>query len=145
MRISKNGSKTEARLDVSVQEEDCRFWNGITQRLDKKNNDVNKKLEEIIHEFEGLPYIYKEGYKSFTPKDVKEKILKLEQTDNVDTMTALRYVENHYTNVVMSDKEMSVGTKKNYRKAINHFTKYLTFVKKSDCLLIVENPRKLTP
>ena len=139
MRISKNGSKTEARLDASIQEEDCRFWNEITQRIDKKNNDVNKKLEEIINEFEGLPYIYKEGYKSFTPKDVKEKILKLEKTDNVNTMTALRYVENHYKNVVMSDKEMSDGTKRNYRKAINHFTKYLTFVKNSDCLLIGVN------
>ncbi len=135
MRVSKGTKKVEASLDASIAAEHVHLWNPFTQRLDVEGNTVNKVLEDIIYEFTGLPYRYKE-YADFSPNDVKAKVLKLESNIITESMDALMYVENHYRSIVLPGKNYSLGTKKNYRKSINHFTDYLNFKKQQKVSLM---------
>ena len=128
MRISKGPKKVEASLNTSISAEEIQFWNPFTQRLEVEGNTVNKVLEDIIYEFAGLPYRFKE-FTDFSPNDVKAKVLKLEANLVTESMDALVYVENHFRTVVLPGKNYSPGTKRNYRKSINHFANYLNFKK----------------
>lgn len=135
MRVSKNSFKTEARLDVSLKEEELKYWNIITQRLDVPNSVINRRLEEIVQEYDGLKFLYKNDFFSFTPNDIKEKILHLNDGNSLELQKALTYIENYYLNTIKPSQNVVEGTKINYRKAINHFTKYLKYINKHNCLL----------
>jgi integrase len=130
MRVSKGTKKVEASLNASITEEELKFWNPFTQRLEIEGNTVNKVLEDINYEFSGLPYRFKD-FMDFSPNDVKAKILKLEANLVTESMDALVYIENHFKTIVLPGKNYSMGTKRNYRKAINHFTNYLNLKKQT--------------
>ena len=61
--------------------------------------------------------------------EIKEKILHLELTKKPEEITALVYIENHFFNVIKQSNSFVEGTKKNYRKSVNHFKNYLHFKK----------------
>jgi len=131
LRISAHGMKTEARLDVSVNQVDLEYWNRYTQRLDTLNNKVNQRLETIQSEFVKLSYLYEEKFTQLTVFQIKEHILPKMVITPVQLMSAIEYVENHYKEVVLLSNAYSLGTKKNYNKAINHFRSFLEYSKKS--------------
>ena len=51
LRIFRCTTKTEARINASIYLDDLIFWNPITQRFDRPNNNVNMLLENICEEF----------------------------------------------------------------------------------------------
>ncbi len=135
IRISKGTTKAEAKLDVALKESELANWNAFTQRLDIKGNVVNKRLEEIEFDFEGLPHRFKYDFEQFTPSEIKEKLFGGSYLKEPEHIKARDYLEDYYLNVVLTNSNISVGTKKNYRKSINHFNKYLNYVRQGTITL----------
>ena len=101
LRISAHCMKTEARLDVSVNQVDLEYWNRYTQRLDILNNKVNQRLETIQSEFVKLSYLYEEKFTQLTVFQIKDHILPKMAITPVQLMSAIEYVEIHYNEVVL--------------------------------------------
>ena len=66
-----------------------------------------------------------------TPAQVKEKLFPSQQPTTAETILVLNYMEDHYTGTVKPNKNISEGTKRNYRKAINNLTSYLNYLNQS--------------
>jgi len=135
LRISKGNSKNETRLDATITDKELKFWNKMTQRLDIANNDVNYRLEKITEDFKGLKFIFKENYQHFNIYEIKEKLLNPNNNENSENILAIEYINNHFKNHIFKNNNIEEGTKKNYQKAINHFLKFLIFMRKQQIAL----------
>jgi integrase len=136
LRLSKSQhNKVEARLDVSISVNDVKHWNYVTQRLDIPNNSVNLRLEEIQDEYDSLKYKHKESYLNFSPLEVKEKILKLENYNVNSETKIIDYAVWYYNTIVIPNTGIVDGTKNNYKKSIKHFKNYLQFKNILNCLI----------
>lgn len=131
LRIRRDHTKVEVCLDVSIHSSELGYWDEISERLDTKENDVNKRLEDIRDDFKGLQYRFKEEFPRMTPAQIKEKLFPSQQPTTVETILVLNYMEKHFTDTVKPNKNISEGTKRNYRKAINHFSSYLNYLNQS--------------
>lgn len=128
LRIRRERTKVEICLDVAVHFDDMKYWDDINERLDTKDNEVNKRLEDIRDDFKGLQYRFKEEFPRMTPAQIKEKLFPSQHPTTAETILALNYMEDHLTGTVKPNKNISDGTKRNYRKAINHLTAYLNYI-----------------
>lgn len=128
LRVSKGGVKVETSLGISIHADEFQHWNTSTERLEIKESGVNKKLEDIRDDFKGLQYRFKEEFPKMTPAQIKEKLFPTQQPTNSEALQVLDYLENHFSNTVKPNNNISDGTKRNYRKSINHFTSYLTYL-----------------
>ena len=136
LRLSKSKhNKVEARLDVAIGDDDVKHWNCITQRLDVSQNPINFRLEEIQNEYDSLKYTYKESYLNFSPLEVKQKILKLDDYKIHGEAKIIDYAEIYYNTVVLPNTNIVDGTKRNYKKSINHFKNYLEYKNSLSCLI----------
>ena len=71
MRVSAQGRKTEARLDVCIKPIEIQYWNKFTQRLDFPNNNVNVILEKIAERFLKTSLVEEENFLNMLPEEVK--------------------------------------------------------------------------
>ncbi len=140
LRIRKGPDKVEVCLDLSIHADELQFWDALTERLVVKDNDVNKRLEDILDDFKGLPYRFKSEYPKMSPADIKEKLFPQEKSNNAEVILVLNYMEDHFEKVIKPNMNISDGTKRNYRKSINHLTGYLSFMKQSKVSLANFSP-----
>ena len=128
LRIRRDRTKVEVCLDVALSQDELPYWDEFNERLDTKDNEVNKRLEDIRDDFKGLQYRFKEEFPKMTPAQVREKLFPSQNPTTAETILVLHYLEDHFSNTVRPNKNISEGTKKNYRKAINHLTNYLNYI-----------------
>jgi integrase len=136
MRIAKADlGKVETKLEVYVDEVELKYWNDITQRSEFPGTKVNRVLEDLMYEFESLPYRFKEEYPEFSPQQIKDKVLKTENFNTDRFCKVLDYVDNYYHTVVIPNQHIVLGTKNNYKKSIRHFRNYMNYSKNNKCLM----------
>jgi len=100
-------------------------------RLDKINNRVNSLPEQISQEFTRLPFIYRDKFQNMGPYDIKKLILPDSGNLSKEDVSTIKFTDNYFCNVVTPNKNLTAGTKRNYKKSINHFHNFLTFKKLS--------------
>lgn len=136
MRIAKPDlGKVETKLNAYLSEDEMRYWNPITQRSEFPGTKVNRVLEDLQYEFESLPYRFKEEYPDFSPQEIKNKVLKVEDYNTNQFGRVLDYVDSYYHSVVLPNQHIVLGTKKNYQKAIRHFRNYMKYSKNEKCIM----------
>ena len=77
--------------------------------------------------FSGVNSHNKESYLNFSPLEVKQKILKLEDYKIHGEAKIIDYAQMYYNTVVLPNTNIVDGTKRNYKKSINHFKNYLEY------------------
>jgi integrase len=138
MRVIYNG-KSETRLNADVTEKELLLWNNGTMRFLGNKIPINITLDRLKTNFDKFINNNPTCLNSYSAKDILNIVL--EKSDKPDP-TVLEYMDNFFQNVVISNESFAKTTVKGYRKAINHFKKFLVY-KRSEKLLISKIDNKL--
>jgi hypothetical protein len=126
LRITFNGTKAEARINADVSDKDIANWNPFTMRFNDRNFDVNHQLNNIDQEFRKFLMLNETRLTQYSAGFIRDFVLgKRISPDKIFR----EYVESYYINSILPNKELARGTKKNYRKALNHLSNFISFTK----------------
>lgn len=124
LRLLLDRKKSEMRLNVEVKKEDLRKWDSETMRFREKKNNANAVLNKIESKFEEFQYHSALTLANYDVKEVRNILMGVEQKPQIG---AFEFAERYYMCTVETNQELTEGTKKNYRKAINHLKKFLQY------------------
>lgn len=133
MRVRIQRNKCETRLQWSLDNSERSQWNQTFQRVEKENMLLNDYLNELEARFKKIVLFSSTCVTEMTPQELRDKILGIENSSKTPTIT--QYVDEYYQNTIEQNSKYSEGTKKNYRKAINHLKRFLSDTKRSDTKL----------
>jgi integrase len=137
VKLTFQKKKVEFRLfdHYDVKSDTLKFWDDKTESLNKSGSsceDLNIKIDEIKLNFKR--YMRENNN---TPKhslnEIMYQILGIQKV-NIN-QTILNFMENHYNQVIINLNDISIGTKTNYKKSINHFKKFSTVHNQMNMLL----------
>lgn len=124
LRIRKNREKSEMRLDWDLSMNERNLWNNTLQRVESKSSVTNDFLDQIAKKFNEFKIKYAFEDVDCNLNDIK-LLLSGRQNDLTKTPTILDYANSYYDNTIRNNNKYTNGTKKNYKKAINHLEKFL--------------------
>lgn len=129
LRIVNNRDKAETRLSLDLSENDILLWNPRIMRVEDNKLPVNKLLNKYQQQFEELIYQNNDKLNELSAKQLRDQLMgkKVSYGDS-----AIGFMWEYYHNAIINRSSIEEGTKKNYKKAINHFERFLTHVNKSD-------------
>jgi hypothetical protein len=124
MRVIVDGLKREVRLPevYDLSDKDLQTWNPIIQRIEAKDSDVNDYLNGIIARRKLLDLDILTSNATHTPTEIVEKLLG--QKEVKQEVTVYDYTKR-YLREEIENSIKEIGTKKNYRNAINQFCIFL--------------------
>jgi integrase/recombinase XerD len=125
MRITKNGKKAESKLNFSLKEEELKLWNSQFQRMTLKNSVVNRHLDSIKSKFDNLLGVDYERIILFNALQIRDEILGSQTTKQNKSLTLKEFIWTYLQEEIHSSKKYSIGTYKNYKKAIKHMDRFV--------------------
>lgn len=125
LKLSYKGAKVEARLPerLDLPEQELGLWDEDFMRIKgKKESKLNAYLNQIETNWDKY-----NTECSYIPKHSLNQILDiiLERTQQNTLLTAFCYAAEFINNNIEPSNEITEGTKRNYRKAVKHFSTYL--------------------
>ena len=133
LRIIHNGKKSEARLNVSeISEEYLKKWSQETQRFNMKLSREIESIRLLNNKFQFFENRFNLLLNSQTnidfPSQLRNYILERDEfSKNKEVISFYNKLNNHFKKRILTDQELSIGTKKNKRKALNHLQNFLSF------------------
>ncbi len=124
MRLVLDREKTEMRLNVEVNKEQLKKWDSQMMRFREKKDPANAVLNKVESKFEEFQYHNALTLSVYNVKQIKNILMGLEQRPHIKV---LEFIDKYYKSSVESNQELTEGTKKNYRKAINHLKRFLQY------------------
>ena len=134
LRVIHHRAKAEARLNAEADELLLLLWNPITQRFDQRDCHINKMLAALERNFELFEITNNYQIHGFSAREILDHMMG-------NTVPAIpknyirEYVNKYLAEHVMPNQKLSLGTKKNYRKAINHLHNFLKEEAKENIVL----------
>lgn len=122
LRIIINGSKSEAKLPIYLNERQANSW--INEYRDP-NSDINLELSLYRKRFKDYITLNSCSITKLKLNEIRDYVLNKKVLE--DTISVKQFISNFYTNSVLPSNDKTSGTKKNYRKAYTHFYKFLQF------------------
>ena len=124
MRVIVDGLKKEVRLPeiYDLSDADLSKWNYFSHRLDSKNSDVNDYLSAIYSRRKLLDLDNLKDSKALSPGEIIDKLLG--RVELKKEITIYDYAKR-YLREEIENSSKKIGTKKNYRNAINQFCIFL--------------------
>lgn len=131
LRVIHNLKKSEGCLDLTrIEESDLKFWIEASQRFDskqKKFKSYNLLFNEIENEFHNFLRENLFNLNKIRSNEIRDHLLnKNKPNQDVYLIDAIMH---YYQNDILKDRDKAKGTKKNYKKSINHFCKFLKYNK----------------
>lgn len=124
LKLVFNGKKVETRLpdDFDLSEKDFPKWDEGVMRLRILESDTNDYISTIQANW--VRYKTLNGH---TPKDSLPKIIDiiLDRIKPKDSIGLLSFIQTYMDNNLKLTNRISENTKVNYRKSVNHLTKFL--------------------
>jgi integrase len=126
LRIVHNRKKAEGKIStINISGKDIKYWNEDMQRFSSKQKHLlehNILLNEIENEFHNYlrAHITKMG--EVTPRQITDYLLSREKDENI---TVVKAANEFYDKVISPDVVKAPGTKRNYKKSINHLCSFL--------------------
>ncbi len=137
IRVYNNAQKAECRLPIDLTKEELPYWSDITQRCNLKDANINRFLNKYEKEFEDLKYSLGGKMAYLAPNQILDQITGRASRDNEPISEYFKYI---YAEVTQPDADKTEGTKKNYFKALTHFTKFMEVEGKSGLQFIDVSP-----
>jgi site-specific recombinase XerD len=123
LRVRKNREKSEIRLNWDISQKERKLWNETFQRVENKSCITNQFLDKIFEKFDQLLISHAFDLDDININDVK-LILSGHPSKTEKTPTIMEYVDEYYTKNIFLNKNLTLGTKNNYKKAINHLERF---------------------
>ena len=92
-------------------------------RVDSPNCMVNGYLNNVDFKFKKYISVHSLDLPSMTANQIRDAVLNRDEGKEVHSIA--KYVEQYYEKSITNRAGFSLGTKKNYKKAITHFWNYL--------------------
>jgi len=131
IRVVHNRKKAEGKTSLTpIIGSETYNWIEASQRFsskDKKYLSYNLYLNAIENEFHNYLRDYKERMSTITPHEIVDYLLSRNKPE--EQMTILEAVNQFYENDILPDVDKAPGTKRNYKKSVNHFSNFLKFAK----------------
>ncbi|OFY83701.1 MAG: hypothetical protein A3F72_12880 [Bacteroidetes bacterium RIFCSPLOWO2_12_FULL_35_15] len=128
-RIVFQQKKAEYRLNAEVAEKDLITWNERIMRFDLPQFRVNDTIDDINITFKKFIALNETNLHLFDAKKIMYTLFK--KSDQRDSNPLWKdYCQNYFDSSISSKTSLTKGTKKNYRKAINHMHAFLKSIGK---------------
>lgn len=126
LRITVNRTKAEARIPAEVNSRLLELWNSKLMRFDEQDVFVNKILNKYQNDFDFIILKNCNSINSLTADEIRKELLgeRKEKEKSVE-----EYLSSYYQNRIEKNDSLSLGTKKNYKKAINHLNNFFMYKK----------------
>lgn len=128
VRVMLRGKKAESRLNLELNEREVKCWNPRLMRVDLPKSIANDHLDSISTEFKKFLAVNDHLINSLSVNQIRDMVLNKDQP-NKNMSRIIDYVNQYNLKSISSRNSLSSGTKKNYAKAIKHFTNFLTYEK----------------
>ena len=126
IRVIHLRKKAEGKLSViPISEIDLISWNSDLQRFNSKKEKLiqyNIFLNELQNEFHNYLRSNVSQMAKVIAKDIRDHLLSRNFSPETKVIQA---VNDYYKNIIEPDADKALGTKKNYKKSINHFVQFL--------------------
>ena len=126
IRVIHLRKKAEGKLSViPISEIDLIAWNSDLQRFNSKKEKLiqyNIFLNELQNEFHNYLRSNVSQMAKISAKDIRDHLLSRNFCPKTKVIQA---VNDYYKNIIEPDADKALGTKKNYKKSINHFVQFL--------------------
>jgi site-specific recombinase XerD len=132
MRITLNRKKAEMRLNIELSPTELKKWDDRTMRFIDREMSANAVLNSIDKKFEDFRHHNATSLSQYNVKTIRDHLLGL---DAKPSPTIQHYIDNYYNTAIIPNTQLSLGTKKNYKKALKHLREYLEFSHKKDALI----------
>lgn len=130
LRIRKNRTKCEVRLDWDLSVEDRKLWNDSFQRIEAKDSKTNDYINRISDKFNELKIIHAHELDELDIHNLK-LILSGQSASDKNIPTVLDYAKEYFEKNIKENTKFTIGTKKNYKKAIRHLENFCIKNKKT--------------
>jgi len=124
MIVTKDGVKTESRLDWELTAEERELWNWTMERVDFKETYTNTFLQKIELRFTKLKLSDTLEINDMSAHQIKEHLLGIE-TNLKKGLSIYQYAKDYYDVNIDQSTRFADATKVNYRKALNHLKAFV--------------------
>lgn len=128
LRIIHDLKKSEGRISLTpISESDTQYWITDSQRFannQKKFQSFNILLNKLENEFHNYLRDNLTEMNCISPHDIRDHLLSRNKSEVVTTKKA---INDFYNNVILHCQDKAPGTKRNYKKSINHFNNFLKY------------------
>jgi site-specific recombinase XerD len=136
-RVIHQRKKSEGKILIDgISNIEYRKWDPRTFRFIDKTIEANKEITRIEGIFNEWAIDNRKKYSEFTAVNIRDFLLERNPLQETKTLAVLEYIENYYTKTILPNSNLEKGTKKNYKKAFNHFKKYLAVIDKEKISIV---------
>ena len=136
LRIIHNLKKSEGKISATkISGSEIQYWDKDSQRFSSKRKHLlehNILLNEIQNEFHNYLRMHLTKMADVTPHQIVDNLLSRDKNEHLSAIDA---AIQFYDKVICLDVDKAQGTKKNYKKSINHLCNFLVY-KKLDRLAV---------
>jgi integrase len=130
LRVIHNLKKAEGKINMTpISEANFKAWNNDTQRFNSKESSLlghNLLLNELQNQYHDFLKTNLLSLSDISPHAIRDYLLSRKANENV----SVSFVANqYYMEVIFPDNEKAAGTKRNYKKSMNHLCSFLTHSK----------------
>lgn len=130
LRILHNRKKAEGKISTTkIRSKDIKYWDGDLQRFSSKQKHLlahNILLNEMENEFHYYLRTHMTKMGELTPHQIADHLLSRQKDENITVINAANLF---YEKVIFPDVDKAPGTKRNYKKSINHLCSFLEYKK----------------
>ena len=126
LRIIHNRKKSEGKISTTkISDKELDYWVEDSQRFSSKRKHLlehNILLNEIQNEFHNYLRTHLTRMAEVTPHMIVDYLL---SRNAIENKTVIEAVNQYYSLVILPDVNKAPGTKRNYKKSINHLCNFL--------------------
>lgn len=126
LRIIHNLKKSEGKISTTkISCKDIKYWDEDMQRFSSKQKNLlahNILLNEMQNEFHNYLRANLTNMAEVTPHQIVGHLLSRQKDENISVIDA---ANQFYEKAILPDVDKAPGTKRNYKKAINHLCSFL--------------------
>ena len=130
LRIVHNRKKAEGKISTTkISSKDIKYWDEDLQRFSSKQKHLlahNILLNEMENEFHYYLRTHMTKMGELTAHQIADYLLSRQKDENITVINAANLF---YDKVIFPDVDKAVGTKRNYKKSINHLCNFLIYKK----------------
>lgn len=130
IRIIHNRKKAEGKISLTkIAASDVNYWDEDSQRFNSKQKHMlhhNILLNEMQNEFHNYLRTNMTKMGELTPHKIVDYLL---SRHKIEHLTVLKAANDFYDKVIFPDVDKASGTKRNYKKSINHLCSFLEYKK----------------
>jgi integrase len=102
-------------------------------RFSDRDSLINQQLNNVEMEFRKFIILNETKLSEFSAKDIRDLVMGIKRGKK--NISIADFISSYYDSIISPNQSLTKGSKKNYKKAINHLTKFIAFKNIKNILL----------